>query len=133
MFQKIIKVNSGQRKELIDLTEEIGKIIKESKMREGICYLFVPHTTAALIINENADPNINADFLNCLSKLIPKGKWLHDMIDNNADSHLKSILLGPSQLIPFKEGKLQLGRWQAILLAEFDGPRERQIIINLLK
>jgi len=92
----------------------------------------VPHATCSVIINENYDEAVCQDILTFLRKQIPKGKWKHDSIDSNADSHIKASLLGPSQLIPIKNGKLLLGTWQGIGLAEFDGPRERRVIVEIL-
>lgn len=128
-MQKEITVSSNKREELIDITSLVKEVVKESKVKQGICTLYTPHATGAIIINENADPNICDDVLEALSKLIPAGKWRHDRIDNNADAHIKSSIIGPSRTIPIKNGDLQLGTWQDIFLAELDGPRSRRRII----
>jgi secondary thiamine-phosphate synthase enzyme len=128
-----IKVKTKNREEIVDITSEVEEILKKSKIQEGICFLYIPHTTASLIINENADENIKKDILNWLRENIKRGIWLHDSIDNNGDSHIKSTFLGCSQIIPIKDNKLLLGRWQGIMLAEFDGPRERKVYVILQK
>ena len=131
-MQKIIEISSSQRQQILDLTEKIKQIIKESKVKIGICQIYTPHATAAIAINENWDPNIGLDLLNVLNELIPQGKWLHDRVDNNGAAHLKSAIIGPSETIPIIDEKLQLGRWQNIVLCDFDGPKKRKIIITLL-
>jgi secondary thiamine-phosphate synthase enzyme len=132
-MQKIIKIKTNTKQEIMDITEELNKFVEESKVKEGILIAYTPHATASLIINENADKNICKDLLNCLNSLIPQGKWLHDKIDNNGAAHLKSSILGCSIQIPVKDNKLQLGRWQSSMLCEFDGPRERNIILTIQK
>ncbi len=125
-----IKVKTRKREEIIDITEKVRRLVegKEGKA----CLVYVPHATCSVIINENYDEAVCQDILTFLRKQIPKGKWEHDKIDSNADSHIKASLLGPSQIIPVKNGELALGRWQGIGLAEFDGPRERKVIIRIL-
>lgn len=132
-MQKEITVSSSKREELIDITPQIKDIVNESKVKQGICVLYTPHATGAIIINENADPNICDDILEALSKLIPAGRWRHDRIDNNADAHIKSSIIGSSAAIPIKDGSLQLGTWQDCFFAELDGPRSRRkIIISII-
>ncbi|MEM4244961.1 MAG: secondary thiamine-phosphate synthase enzyme YjbQ [Candidatus Nanoarchaeia archaeon] len=128
---KEIKIRSTKREELIDITKKVEELIKGVK--EGVVFLYVPHATAGITINENYDPNVNEDILEFLRNLIPKGRWKHDKIDDNADAHIKSSLIGVNQLIPVKDGKLLLGKWQSISLCEFDGPRERTIIVKTLE
>jgi secondary thiamine-phosphate synthase enzyme len=120
----MFKIKTTKREQVVDITEQIKKEVN----KDGAILVYVPHATAAITINENYDPNIGEDLLNSLRDLIPKGKWKHDRIDGNGDSHIKSAIIGPSEIIPIKNKKLQLGRWQAIILLEFDGPRERTII-----
>ena len=132
-MQHEFTISTSKKQELIDITDKVSDIIKKSKVKAGICNVFAAHATAAIIINENYDPNICLDLLDALSKLIPSGIWRHDRIDGNADSHIKSAILGPSETIPIKNGELSLGRWQAIQFAELDGPRnDRKIIITIL-
>ena len=122
----IIKTKS--KEELVDITSKVNSLIKVEK---GICNIFVKHTTASLIINENYDPNICKDFLKLLDEIIPQGKWLHDKIDGNGAAHLKSSILGCSVNIPIIESKLFLGKWQALMLVELDGPRERVVVVTI--
>jgi len=130
-MQEQIDLSTSKRQEMIDITEKINLIIKNSKIKQGICNVFTAHATAAIIINENYDPNICLDLLDALNKLIPKGIWRHDKIDGNADAHIKSAILGPSETIPVKDGQLDLGRWQSVMLVELDGPRSsRKIIVT---
>ncbi len=117
-----IRLSTSKKEEIIDITEEVRSRVKGIK--EGICLVYTPHATAAIIVNENYDPNVGKDLLNLLDKLIPQGKWLHDRIDNNGAAHLKSSILGPSVAIPIKNGDLALGTWQSIMFCEFDGPRK---------
>ena len=128
-----IFLSTSKKQELIDITDKINSIIKKSKIKNGICSVFAAHATAAIIINENYDPNICLDLIDALDKLIPRGIWRHDRIDGNADSHIKSAMLGPSETIPVKDGKMDLGRWQALQFCELDGPRQdRKIIVTIL-
>ena len=127
-----IRIQTTKKQEMIDLTIKIGEILKKSKIKNGLLNIYTPHSTAAVIINENHDPNICKDILNSLNKLIPEGVWLHDKIDNNAAAHIKASILGPSETIPIREGKLQLGIWQSPMLVELDGPKERTIIITMI-
>ncbi len=131
-MKKEFSVHSGKRQEVIDITESVKKIIAESKVKEGICLVYTPHTTASIIINENWDPHICDDFLEALSSLIPKGKWRHDAVDGNGDAHIKAALIGPSESLVIEKGNLVLGRWQSLMLADFDGPRERMVIVKII-
>ncbi len=132
-MQEEFAISTSKKQELIDITDRINVVIKKSKIKNGICNVFAKHATAAIIINENYDPNICLDLLNALDKLIPSGVWRHDRIDGNADSHIKSAILGPSETIPLKDGKLDLGRWQAVQFCELDGPRQnRKIIVTIM-
>ena len=126
-----IAISTREKYELVDITEQIKKKVRESKIKQGVCFLYTPHATAAIIINENYDPNICLDFIDALNALVPEGKWRHDKIDNNGAAHIKAAIIGPSEFILIKNGKLMLGRWQSPMLVEFDGPRERRVIINI--
>jgi secondary thiamine-phosphate synthase enzyme len=126
------RIKTGKKQEIVDITNYVKEIVRKSKVEEGLCVVYVPHATAAVIINENYDPSICDDILNALEKLIPKDAgYKHDRIDDNAHAHIKSSILGPSQSIPIKNGELQLGTWQGIALADFDGPRERRVIVQI--
>ncbi len=132
-MQEEFFLSTSKKQELIDITGKINSIIKKSKIKNGICNVFAAHATAAIIINENYDPNICLDLLDALNKLVPNGVWRHDRIDGNADAHIKSAILGPSETIPVKNGQLQLGRWQSAMFVELDGPRhDRKIIVTVL-
>lgn len=127
-------VSTAKKQELIDITGKVNGIIKKSKVKDGLCNVFVRHATAAIIINENYDPNICIDFLNALNKAFPEhAGYLHDRVDGNAGAHIKAAILGSEKTVPIKEGMLGLGRWQALMLVELDGPRkEREIEIRIL-
>lgn len=132
LVKKEIFVSSIRKEQLIDITSEIYKVVIDSKVKNGLCTIFIPHATAGIIINESADPEIEHDILKALSIMVPKHEtWRHDRIDNNAVAHIKASIVGPSVAIPVKNGKLQLGTWQCIFVADFDGPRERRIIVTI--
>jgi secondary thiamine-phosphate synthase enzyme len=126
-----IKVRSSAREELVEFTDEVRRVLKESGASEGICVLYVQHTTAGLTINENADPDVPRDMLHALRTLIPQHGMDFHHGEENSDAHLKTTLVGTSLTIPFHVGELQLGRWQGIFLCEFDGPRERRVLMLL--
>lgn len=128
-----LKIETSKRVELIDITLKVQEEINKSGISEGICVISTRHTTTGIIINEN-ESGLKEDILSLLKKLVPTGVgYRHDHIDNNADSHLRAILLGTSESLPVLEGKLELGTWQRIFLAEMDGPRNRIVNITLLK
>ena len=132
-MQEEFYLSTKKKEELMDITSKVNAIIKKSKVTNGLCNIFTAHATAAIIINENYDPNICLDLLDALNKLIPSGVWRHDRIDGNADSHIKSAILGPQETIPIKNGQLDLGRWQALIFCELDGPRQdRKIIVTII-
>jgi secondary thiamine-phosphate synthase enzyme len=117
----------------IDITERVKALVKESGVARGVCQVMVLHSTAAIVINETADPNIGQDVIDALSAMVPrKNDWLHDKIDDNAHSHVKASLLGPSELIPIEAGELLLGTWQGIWFFEFDGPRTRSVAVHVV-
>ncbi len=122
-------VRTRRKRELVDITDRVQEAVRASGTREGICCVYVPHATAGVVVNENADPQVCEDLLDALAKLFPDGMWRHDRADNNASAHLKAALTGPGQVIPVREGQLALGRWQAVMLAEFDGPRDRRVMV----
>ena len=132
-MQEEFTLSTSKKQELIDITDKINAIIKKSKIKNGICNIFAAHATAAIIINENYDPNICLDLIDALNKLIPSGIWRHDKVDGNADSHIKAAILGPQETIPIKDGELQLGKWQSCMFVELDGPRkDRKIIVTII-
>ena len=126
------QVGSTQHNEMLDITQKVAEIVRSSGVRDGLCTVYVPHATCAIMINENDDPHVCLDIMDSLAASIPKGKWRHDRVDGNAASHIKAGIIGPSQSIPVHAGKLLLGRWQSIMLAEFDGPRERDVLVQIM-
>src|SRR6516225_7097178 len=125
----LLKVRSHQREELIEFTDEVQRKLGESGAREGAVVLYVQHTTAGLTVNENADPDVPRDLLHALRTLIPQHGMGFHHAEENSDAHLKASLVGPSVTVPFKDGKLLLGRWQGIFLCELDGGRERKVVM----
>ena len=126
-----IKVRSHQREELVEFTAEVQQKLTESGANHGVVTLFVQHTTAGLTVNENADPDVPRDMLHLLRTLIPQHGMGFRHGEENSDAHIKSTLVGSSVTVPFKDGKLLLGRWQGIFLCEFDGARERQVMMTV--
>lgn len=124
-----IKVRSHQREELVEFTAEVQSKLKDSGAKEGVVTLYVQHTTAGLTVNENADPDVLRDMLHLLRALIPQHGMGFRHGEENSDAHIKATLVGSSVTVPFKDGRLLLGRWQGIFLCEFDGGRERQVIM----
>ena len=129
IFQKL-NVKTPKREVLIEITDEIRKIVRVSNIKEGVCRIFVPHTTAGATINENADPAVLKDIINYLRELVPKESNFSHM-EGNSDAHIKSSLLGSSIEILIHKGSLVLGTWQGIMFAEFDGPRNRKYVIQI--
>ena len=129
---QILKVRSREREELVEFTGEVRRLLRESGAREGVCALFVRHTTAALTVNENANPDVPRDMLKHLRALVPQHGAGFRHAEENSDAHIKASLFGPSLTVPFRDGKLLLGRWQGIFLCEFDGPRERQVVLKVM-
>ncbi|MBI4619578.1 MAG: YjbQ family protein [Desulfobacterales bacterium] len=124
-------VKTGQRTEMLDITHQIQKAVTESKVRNGICCVFVPHTTAAVTINENADPNVPRDIIMGLGKVIPfDDNYRHT--EGNSDAHIKASLVGSSETIIVEDGRLVLGTWQSVFFCEFDGPRNRKFLVKII-
>jgi secondary thiamine-phosphate synthase enzyme len=124
-------VKSKSRVEFIDVTGMVQETVKEAGVQDGICYLYVPHTTAGITINEGADPSVQRDIQNTLSRLVPQDvNYFHR--EGNADAHIKSTLVGTSVHVIVDGGKLLLGTWQSIFFCEFDGPRHRRIAIKFV-
>ena len=124
------KVRTPKREVLVNITNEIQKILRNSKIKEGVCRIFVPHTTAGITINENADPAVIKDIVNYLRKLIPQSSGFSHM-EGNSDAHIKSSLTGASLDVIIHNCRLMLGTWQAIFFSEFDGPRNRKVYIQI--
>ena len=126
---QVLKIRSHQREELVEFTDEVQSKLTESNARDGVVVLYVQHTTAGLTVNENADPDVPRDMLYALRTLIPQHGMGFRHGEENSDAHIKASLVGPSVTIPFADGKLLLGRWQGIFLCEFDGGRERKVVM----
>lgn len=125
-----ISIKTDNRIEFVDITERVQTIVSRSQVKQGVCFLFCPHTTAGLTINENADPSVRQDIINTLNKLVPEnGKYAH--AEGNADSHIKSSLFGPALTIFIENGKLALGTWQGIYFCEGDGSRIREVWVKI--
>jgi secondary thiamine-phosphate synthase enzyme len=124
-----IRVRSKRREEMIDITRDVERSLPDGN---GVCVLFVQHTTCGLTVNENADPDVQTDMLGSLRRLIPQHTPEFKHGEQNSDAHIKSTLVGSSVTVPFEQGKLVLGTWQGIYLCEFDGPRERKVVIRTL-
>lgn len=123
-----ISITSSVREEMIDITSEVAESIPDG---DGVCVLFVQHTTCGLTVNENADPDVQSDMLGFLRRLIPQYEPNFRHFEHNADAHIKASLMGSSVTVPFENGNLCLGRWQGIYLCEFDGPRERKVLVSI--
>ena len=125
-----IKIETSKHTETVDITRLVIEKLKESKVREGICVVTVAHTTAAVFVNENADPEVQRDLLTTLARLVPDaGDYRH--AEGNGPAHIKSVLVGGDITVAVKAGELALGRWQGIYLAEFDGPRTRSVTVTV--
>jgi len=127
---KTIHVRTRKRNELVDITEEVQRAIEESGVREGLCHVFVPHTTAAVTINEKADPDVAGDIEAALQRLVPPGAGYRHA-EGNSDAHIKSTLVGASEFLVVRDGAPVLGTWQAVFFCEFDGPRSRSCHIGV--
>jgi secondary thiamine-phosphate synthase enzyme len=127
----IISVKTRERTELVDVTSEISRLVQKSGIDQGLCMVYVPHTTAGVTINESADPSVKTDLLMVLNQIVP---WDADYrhLEGNSPAHVKSTLVGASQLIAIEKGRLVLGTWQGIFFCEFDGPRNRKLHVRLM-
>jgi len=123
------RIRTEKKYQVVDLTEQVAEAVHAAQVSEGLCCVYVPHPTAAIILNQNDDLQIGDDLLDALDKLLPEGIWRHDRIDSNGAAHLKASILGPSETIPVQNGRLTLGTWQAIMLVELDGPRDRRVVV----
>jgi len=133
MANHTLSVKSSKREELIDITTKVANAIEQSGESEGVCVVFSKHTTCGITVNENADPDVQTDMLGFLRKLIPQYEPDFRHFEHNSDAHIKTSIIGSSSSVPFSGGRLLLGRWQAIYLCEFDGPRERDVVVMMIK
>jgi len=126
-----IEVRTTSKTELLDITHAVEEAIRKVGVEEGVCFLFVPHTTAAITVNEHADPSVAADILSELEKIVPaQGRYRH--LEGNAPAHVKASLIGPSETVLIRGKRLLLGTWQGVFFCEFDGPRRRQVHIQIV-
>ena len=128
LFTDTITLATNRERQLVDVTREAQQLVRASGVQKGVCSLYAHGATAALMIQENDDPNIGEDVVDCLDKLVPKGVWRHDRIDGNGASHIQAGIVGPSESIPIRAGKLDLSTWQNLFFCEFDGPRRRRTV-----
>jgi len=127
-----LQVKTARRTQLLDITREVQRAVREAGVRSGVCHLYVPHTTAGITINENADPDVPRDIEGAMDRLVPKdGPYKH--CEGNADAHIKSTLTGVSLSVEIAGGELQLGRWQGIFFCEYDGPRQREVRVRFVR
>jgi len=128
----ILKINTSKREEFKDITNKIDEIVKNSGIYKGIVNVFVQHTTAGITINENADPDVVRDMLSTFDKIVPfEDNYKH--YEGNSHAHIKASMLGSSVSIPIEEGKMTLGTWQGIYFCEFDGPRNRKVVVSIME
>jgi secondary thiamine-phosphate synthase enzyme len=128
---QVLTVKTDRRTQFVDLTEEVQRLVSLAKITSGLCHLYVPHTTAGIMINEHADPDVATDLAGALDRLVPaNGPYRH--AEGNSDAHAKAVLTGTSQSVFIEDGKLLLGRWQGIFFCEFDGPRARRLHVKIV-
>jgi secondary thiamine-phosphate synthase enzyme len=126
-------IETSEPEQSFDITRQVREIAAKSGIARGLCQVMVLHSTCAIVVNETADPNIGRDVIRALGALVPThNDWLHDLKDDNAHAHVKASLLGPSEQIPIVDGALLLGKWQAVWLYEFDGPRMRSVAVHVI-
>src|SRR6202171_2118888 len=131
MNMEVLKVKTGRRTQLLDVTAAVERAVAASGVASGVCYVYVPHTTAAVMINEYADPDVATDLEGVFDRLVPhKGPYRHS--EGNSDSHAKAVMVGASQIVFVEGGKLALGTWQGVFFCEFDGPRERKMWVKVV-
>jgi secondary thiamine-phosphate synthase enzyme len=130
----LLQFRTTEHKQCLEITDRVREVVRESGVEHGLCHVAVLHATAAIVVNENDDPNIGVDLLSALDRAIPDhAGWLHDRVDDNAQAHIKAAILGPSETIPIRDSDLLLGTWQGVILVELDGPRaERRVAITIV-
>jgi len=131
IVQEDFRISTGKRSELIDITARVQSVVGEAGINDGDVIVYCPHTTAAVTINENADPSVLHDILLTLDELIPQQRPGYKHYEGNSDAHVKSSLVGPSERVLVKGGSLVLGTWQAVYFCEFDGPRSRRVVVQV--
>lgn len=126
-----VTVRTSQREELVDITGEVMRAVRESGVQEGVAHLWSMHTTCALTVNENADPSVPKDIAGKMQRLVPKDESFYRHAEGNSDSHVKTSLIGPGLTLIVHQGRLVLGTWQGVFLAEWDGPRTRSVVLRI--
>jgi secondary thiamine-phosphate synthase enzyme len=129
LYSSAIEVSTERERQLVDITREAAAEVARSGVENGICTLYAQGATAALMVQENDDPNITLDVLECLNEVAPPGRWRHDRVDDNGAAHIQAGLVGPSESIPVRDGRLALSTWQNVFLCDFDGPRRRRTVL----
>jgi secondary thiamine-phosphate synthase enzyme len=128
---EVLRLKTGRRTQLVDVTDGVQRAVASAGVVSGVCYVYVPHTTAGVVINEHFDPDVATDLEGVFERLVPRsGPYRH--AEGNSDSHAKAVLTGASQMIFVEKGKLMLGQWQGVFFCEFDGPRERNIWVKVV-
>jgi secondary thiamine-phosphate synthase enzyme len=130
--QERLSIRSSQREEIVDITEQVQRVLSSSGVDSGMICIYSPHTTAGITIQENADPDVRSDILAHLRELVPRQAGFRHR-EGNSDAHIKTCLVGPSQAVPVHDGRLLLGTWQAIFFCEFDGPRTRHVLVKVME
>ena len=129
VFSSEVVVETTRARQLVDITDDVREEVRRSGVTKGLCSLYAQGATAALMIQENDDPSITLDVLDCLNEMAPPGRWRHDRVDNNGSAHIQAGIVGPSESVPICGGRLGLSTWQNIFLCDFDGPRARRIVV----
>ncbi len=127
-----LSISTMRHCDFLDITEEVRQVVRESGVSDGICVVYSPHTTAAVTINENADPSVVSDMVMAGYKIIKRGDPEYGHAEGNSDGHIKASFYGASETVIIEEGRLMLGTWQGIYLAEFDGPRQRRVLVKII-
>jgi secondary thiamine-phosphate synthase enzyme len=130
---EVLKVRTTKHTSIVNITPQVRDAVRRSGVKEGICIIYIPHTTACVFINEGADPDVVKDITYMLERLIPWNDPNYEHGEGNSAAHIRSALIGNSRVVPIVDGNLTLGTWESIFLAEFDGPRERKVILKILK
>jgi secondary thiamine-phosphate synthase enzyme len=131
-FMQKLRLTTKTRSTLVDITADINRLVSASGVQQGLCLVFSPHTTAGITVQEGYDPDVVRDITEFLNRAVPyEGDYRH--AEGNSDSHIKALMTGTSQTLPVEDGRLQLGRWQAVFFCEFDGPRERTVWVQLIE
>ena len=130
---EVIKVSTPRHTCAVDVTSQVREVVRRSGVTEGLCIVYVPHTTASVFINEGADPDVVRDILYVLERLVPWSDPKYEHAEGNSAAHIRSSVIGNSRIVPVSKGSLLLGTWESIFLAEFDGPRQRKLVVKVIR